>query len=155
MSLGVRSTTEEAVRAGIRHIQFAVRPEEDAVALDAYLKSLQPVPSPHRVNGRPSDAARRGKQIFNKAQCGNCHGGRLFTDQQAYNVGTGTGRDQGKAFDTPSLIELWRTAPYLHDGRAVTLVDLLGKYNPADEHGVTSSLSDQEIDDLVAYLLSL
>ena len=34
------------MRAGITHIQFAVRPEEDAVAIDEYLKTLQPVPSP-------------------------------------------------------------------------------------------------------------
>ncbi|MBI3682582.1 MAG: hypothetical protein HY235_19565, partial [Acidobacteria bacterium] len=45
-----------AVRAGIRYILFTVRPEEDAVALDEFLKSLQPVPSPHLVSGKLSPA---------------------------------------------------------------------------------------------------
>jgi YVTN family beta-propeller protein len=155
MSLGVRSTTEAAVRAGIRHIQFAVRPEEDAVALDTYLKSLKPVPSPHLDNGRLSRAAQQGKRVFSKAQCATCHSGDLFTDRMTYNLGTGTGRDKGKAFDTPALIELWRSGPYLHDGRAATLTELIKKHNPKDQHGTTSDLTDQEISALVAYLLSL
>ena len=41
MSMGVRETAETAVRAGIQHILFTVQPEEVAVAMDKYLKSLQ------------------------------------------------------------------------------------------------------------------
>jgi cytochrome c peroxidase len=70
-------------------------------------------------------------------------------------VGTGTGREAGQAFDTPALVELWRTAPYLHDGRAATLEEMLTKFNPADRHGKTSSLSPTELEDLTAFLLSL
>ena len=54
MSLGVRETAETAVRAGIRHILFTEQPPPVANALDAYLKSLRPVPSPHLVNDRLS-----------------------------------------------------------------------------------------------------
>jgi hypothetical protein len=53
------------------------------------------------------------------------------------------------------LIELWRTAPYLHDGSAATVRDVLTTRNPRDRHGQTSDLSKQEINDLCAYLLSL
>lgn len=155
MSLGVRDTTEAAVRAGIRHIQFTVRPEEDAVAIDTYLKSLKPVPSPHLVGGQLSAAAQRGQMVFQKAKCAKCHSGPYLTDCQAYDIGTGTGRDKDKAFDTPTLIEVWRTAPYLHDGRAATLEEVLGKFNAEDKHGKTSDLSEQERKDLSEYILSL
>ncbi len=56
---------------------------------------------------------------------------------------------------TPSLIELYRTAPYLHDGRAATIEDVITKYNPNDNHGETRDLSKQELADLVTFLKSL
>ena len=59
------------------------------------------------------------------------------------------------SLDTPTLIEIWRTAPYLHDGSAGTLGDVLTTANPHDRHGKTSHLRSAQIDDLVAYLLSL
>ena len=85
MSLGVRETAETAVRAGIRHILFTVQPPEVAEAIDAYLKSLKPVPSPHLVNGRLSPAARRGQQLFRSKEtgCAECHPPPLFTDLKA------------------------------------------------------------------------
>ena len=57
--------------------------------------------------------------------------------------------------DTPTLIEVWRTAPYLHDGRAADLRSLLIEHNAQDAHGRTSALSEAELQDLLAYLLSL
>ncbi len=158
MSTGVRLTTEEAVRAGIQHILFAVPTEERARPLDEWLKSLKPLPSPQLVNGRASPAARHGEKIFRSARtgCKGCHPPGLFTDLKSYDVGTTGPRDQGvRQFDTPTLVELWRTAPYLHDGSAATLYDVLTSRNPEDRHGRVSQLSPQELDDLVAYLLSL
>jgi len=154
MSLGVREEAEAAVRAGIKFIQFAVRPEEDAVAIDEYLKSLQPVPSPFLVEGMPGPAAERGKAVFEQAGCISCHPEPLYTDLKEYNVGTGKDREADKEFDTPTLVEVWRTAPYLHDGRAVTLKEVLTEYNAGDKHGVTSSLTDEQRSDLVEYLLT-
>ncbi len=155
MMTGIRASAEIAVRAGIRFIQFAVRPEEDAVAIDEYLKSLKPIPSPHLVNGKPTASAIRGKKVFKKASCDMCHSGPYFTDMQKYDVGTGKGREKGIGLDTPSLTESWRSSPYLHDGRAGTMKDVFKKFNKGDKHGMTSQLSDKELDDLVAYLLSL
>lgn len=153
--LGVRANAEVSVRAGIRHIQFAVRPEEDAEALDAYLKSLRPEPSPHLVNGQLSESALRGQRLFRTQRCSRCHDGELYTDLQQHMVGTTKGVDEGKPVDTPSLIELWRTAPYLHDGRAATVRDVLTTEAHAGIFTRTERLSDEELSDLEAFLLSL
>lgn len=156
MSTGVRETAETAVRSGIKHILFTVQPEEVALAIDAYLKSLQPLPSPRLVNGQLSPAAQRGKIVFEQAGCATCHPPPLFTDLKHYDVGTRGrfDRDQ-EEFDTPTLVELWRTAPYLHDGSAATLREVLTSRNPQDRHGKTSHLTKEQLDDLEEYLLSL
>jgi DNA-binding beta-propeller fold protein YncE/mono/diheme cytochrome c family protein len=158
MSMGVRISAEEAVRAGLRHILFAVPCENVAVPLDLWLKSLNPMPSPHLAQGALSAAAGRGRQLFNRPDigCASCHKPGLFTDLKSYDVGTAGPTDQdATAFDTPSLVEVWRTAPYLHDGSAPTLRDVLTARNPGDRHGRTSRLSEEELNDLAEYLLSL
>jgi DNA-binding beta-propeller fold protein YncE/mono/diheme cytochrome c family protein len=158
MSMGVRETAESAVRAGIRHILFTVQPEDVPLAIDEYLKSLKPIPSPTLVHGQPSAAARRGAKLFANAKtgCATCHPLGLFTDLQHHDVGTRGKFDQPTdTFDTPTLVEIWRTAPYLHDGSAATVRDVLTVANPNDRHGRTSHLTGKQIDDLVAYLLSL
>ncbi|REE92868.1 YVTN family beta-propeller protein [Paenibacillus taihuensis] len=53
-------------------------------------------------------------------------------------------------YDTPTLRGIYATAPYLHDGSAATLEDVIKR--AGDEHGHTSELSDMEVQDLVAYL---
>ncbi|WP_169853170.1 c-type cytochrome [Anaerohalosphaera lusitana] len=155
MVSGIRPNAETAVRAGIRYIQFAARPEEDAAAIDEYLKSIEPTPSPYLVDGGLSESARRGKEIFRSAKCGRCHSGEMFTDLKSHDVGTGSGTEKGIRFDTPTLVEVWRTAPYLYDGRAATIRELLTRYNNSNMHGVTADLSDKELDALSEYVLSL
>jgi YVTN family beta-propeller protein len=158
MSMGVRETAETAVRAGIRHILFTVQPEEIPAAMDVYLKSLKPLPSPGLVNARLSDSARRGEKLFKdrKVACATCHPPGLFTDLRTYDVGTRGRFDQPTdRFDTPTLVEAWRTAPYLHDGSAATILEVLTIRNQRDEHGKTSHLNQQQLDDLAAYVLSL
>lgn len=155
MVSGVRDQAETAVRAGIRYIQFAVRPEEDANAIDTYLKSLRPLPSPHLVDGEFSEEAKRGAEVFERAGCAVCHSGKYYTNLQKYDVGTGVGREADWEYDTPTLAELWRTGPYLHDGRAPTIESVLKEFNPNDAHGTTSALTAEEISDLTAYLKSL
>jgi YVTN family beta-propeller protein len=155
MISGVRGDAEAAVRAGIIHIQFMVRPEEDAVAIDEYLKSLEPVPSIHLVNGKLSEEAERGRKVFEKAGCADCHPAPLYTDMKKHNVSTGKDREENSEFDTPTLIEVWRTSPYLYDGRAVTVREVLTEFNRDDMHGVTSSLSERELADLIEFVLSL
>ena len=155
MGLGVRDRAETAVRSGIKYIQFAVRPEEDAAAIDAYLKSLKPVPGPQRAGGVLSEAATRGKEVFSQAGCAACHPEPLFTDLKLHDLGFTKGLDEGKPVDTPTLVEVWRTAPYLHDGRAATLHDLFSTFNMEDRHGKTTGLSETQLSDLIAYVLAL
>ena len=156
MSLGVRETAEAAVRAGLRQILFANAPEEVALAIDEYLKSLKPVPSPFLIQGKLSEMALRGERVFNRSGCAVCHPPPLFTDLRPHKVGTGRPFDQpGDRFYTPTLVELWRTAPYLHDGSAGAVREVVTTQNPHDRHGTTSNLTPQEIDNLCAYLLSL
>jgi YVTN family beta-propeller protein len=158
MSTGVRESAEAAVRAGLTHILFTVQPPAVSDALDTYLKSLRPTPSPHLVKGKLSAAARRGEKLFRSSEvgCAGCHPGPLFTDLQSYDVGT-RGPYDGAAdlFDTPTLVEIWRTAPYLHDGSAATIRDVLTTSNKQDQHGKTSHLTADELNDLCQYLLSL
>jgi DNA-binding beta-propeller fold protein YncE/mono/diheme cytochrome c family protein len=146
----------------------------DLDALAAYVSSLaEAPPSPHRESdGSLVEAARRGRAIFMDAAvgCATCHAPPRFTDSALgiaaadfvrHDVGTlrpGSGGRLGGALDgldTPSLVGVWTTAPYLHDGRARTLREVLREENPDDRHGVTSGLDDSAVDDLVAYLLSL
>jgi len=154
MITGVRGNAEDAVRAGFRHILFAVRPEEEITSIDEYLKSLKPIPGPYLVKGKLSASAKRGRKIFKSAGCLSCHKGNLFTDLKQYDVGTGDGLDKDRKFDTPTLVEIWRTAPYLYDGRAATIEEVITKYNPEDKHGITSNLSDKKIRDLTNFVLS-
>ena len=84
-----------------------------------------------------------------------CHPAPLLTDQRMHRVRTRGPLDHADRFDTPTLVELWRTAPYLHDGSAATLRDVLTTHNPDDRHGTTSHLTPEQIDDLITYLLSL
>jgi len=158
MSRGVRDKMETAAKAGFTHIQFTTPSDEELAATIAYIKSLQPLASPYRnANGSLTEAAKRGEAIFRRptTRCANCHPPPLYTDLKLHNVGTRSEMDQSDLFDTPSLIELWRTAPYLHDGGAADLRELLIDRNPNNRHGRTSHLSSQEIDDLIEYLLSL
>jgi mono/diheme cytochrome c family protein len=94
------------------------------------------------VDGKLSTSARRGKKLFfdRKVGCAACHPAGLFTSLKPYDVGAGS-------LDTPTLIEIWRTDPYLRD--------VLTTANPRDRHGKTSHLTNAQLDDLVAYLESL
>ncbi len=158
MWLGVRSNAYVAVRAGIKNSLFTIQPEHVAQAIDEYLKSLRPEPSPYLVNGKLSPAAERGERLFfsEAIGCSECHSGPLRTDMKFHDVGTRGRYDKATdRFDTPSLVEIWRSAPYLHDGSAATIEDVLTTANSEGKHGETKQLSTEQLTDLVAYVLSL
>ena len=90
--------------------------------------------------------------MFEKLGCDFCHEGPGFTDSARgllHDVGTMTALSGMRAggplfgFDTPTLLGVWETAPYLHDGSAPTLRDVLTTRNPSDLHGYVSSLSSR------------
>ncbi|MHC4758996.1 MAG: cell surface protein [Planctomycetota bacterium] len=155
MVSGIRDKAETAVRAGFKFIQFSQVSDENAAAVDEYLKSLKPVPSPYLVDGELSEKAEKGKMVFDKAACSSCHPAPLYTDMKKYDVGTGKGMEKGKFYDTPTLVEVWRNGPYLYDGRAAKIYEVLTVYNEQDQHGKTSELNEEEIEQLAEFVLSL
>jgi len=157
MASGVRPDAEYAVRSGFTHILFSVRPEEEHVAIDEYLKALEPVPSPYLVNGELSEAAKRGKELFfsERVGCATCHPEPLYTDLKMHDVGSRGKYDRRDDFDTPALIECWRTAPYMHDGHYTTMKELFTVGKHGNKAGDVEGLSEREIDDLVEFVLSL
>ncbi|MFV1994331.1 MAG: c-type cytochrome, partial [Verrucomicrobiales bacterium] len=153
---GVRASMEASSRAGFRFLMRQPEPGE-VEAIQTYLRSLTPLPGPlQTAEGGLTKAAARGKTLFEseETKCAHCHQAPLYTDLKTHDVGTRGPLDQAGGFDTPSLVEIYRTAPYLHDGSAPSLEDVVGR-NAEDEHGRSSHLTKGEKDDLVAYLLSL
>ena len=150
MISGIRSDAAIADRKGFTHIQFYEIPEDKALQVDTYLKSLQAVPSPYLVDGQLSAKAREGKKVFDKYRCGECHSGEYFTDMQMHRIGEDIEFEKG--WDTPTLREVWRTAPYLFDGRAATMREVFEVHR----HGLEGKRpSAKEIDALVEYVNSL
>jgi cytochrome c peroxidase len=125
-----------------------------------------------------SDQARRGLRLFRgKARCANCHIRHIFTDEDFHNTGvawsdgewlddgrfgvTGEETDRGR-FKTPTLREVARTAPYMHDGSLATLEDVVDFYNRGgnpnpylDPILEPLDLSPVEKEDLVVFLRAL
>jgi len=140
---------------------------QDLDALAIYCNSFDFTLSPHILApGKLTADAERGKQLFFSKQvgCANCHNGPYYTDSslqkpfKLHDVGTGADdptEKMGPAYDTPTLLGIYRTAPYLHHGKAKTLRDVLTTCNKDDKHGKTSQLQANEVDDLVAFLKSL
>lgn len=137
----------------------------DLDALAAYTNSHTVPLSPHAKNGL-SDAAKRGREIFfsKETACATCHSGPYFTDSnpatkpKLHDVNTGRSDPSEKMplkYDTPTLLGVYRSAPYLHDGSAKTLRDVLTTNNAGDKHGKTSHLSVSQIEDLVEFLKAL
>jgi cytochrome c peroxidase len=135
-----------------------------AAKVDQIAKFIEWMPGAENPNkqDQPSEAQVRGARVFQQAKCDTCHGGENFTLNSFANVGTlSTGPypdDQAKltkgGLNVPSLLNLARTAPYLHDGSAITLKERLTK-DTSNQHGVTSTLTDGEKGDLVEFLKAL
>jgi len=132
----------------------------DLDALAAYVNSLtSPGRSPKRqASGALTANGVAGQALFTAAGCQSCHSGPNMTDGLRHNVGTikpSSGNRLGgplDGIDTPTLRGLWATAPYLHDGSAATLRDVLTTANPGGQHANLSALTPAQIDQLVEYL---
>jgi cytochrome c peroxidase len=122
-----------------------------------------------------SAAERRGMDLYNgKANCASCHNGFLLTNQAFENNGIEpAGSDSGRAritglpedfltFRVPSLRNVEKTAPYMHDGRFQTLDDVIAHYDRGGS-GVRNQspqiqplqLTESEKQDLIAFLKTL
>jgi mono/diheme cytochrome c family protein len=133
-------------------------------ALQAYQLSLAAPPAP--AGSFDAAAAARGKLLFDgKGQCATCHIGTLFTDATRTpptlhpptdsvvepETPSYASRSATKVYRTTPLKGIWQHPPYLHDGSAATLEDVVAVYNAKRSLGLTP----QEIADLAQYLRSL
>lgn len=148
MATGIRKNAETAVRSGVKYILFMEGNDEIYESIDEYLKSLKPLPSPYLKNGKLSAKAKKGKKLFEES-CASCHSGEYYTDKKQYKVDWTTGPDKGLPMDVPALNECWRTAPYLYDGRSYSMKDML------KIHGPKKPVTEQELEELEEYVLSL
>lgn len=133
--------------------------------LVVYVRSLPPRPNRWRLPGSELTAAQeRGRTLFNRSvdkfhnpipetnRCGYCHSGPKGTDQLSFDVGTKRATDNSGLLDTPQLVNIAITGPYLHDGSANTLEQIWTIFNPEDKHGRTNDLTKDELNDLIEYL---
>ncbi len=131
----------------------------DLDCLAAFLDSLAVPLSPNHAHGEPlSGAEQRGQAIFNDPALGclTCHPPPLYTDQKLHDVGTATVDEKiGPQYDTPTLRGLYDSAPYFHDGSAATLYQALTYPSPGGEHDLGGILTEDEIQDLIAFLRAL
>ena len=159
--------TEDGIAAALTHFQWTILSGNSPVDRFDYQGDTTALPA----------AAQRGFLLFRgKGGCVRCHAGPNYTDEQYHNLGVGwelphvdLGRyavthqpgDIG-AFKTPTLREVARTAPYMHDGRFKTLREVVNFYN----HGGVNNphqnpimrplfLSDDEREDIEAFLNNL
>ena len=141
-----------SIRSGIS-AELGIQPREEvAIPLDSFLMRLKHVPSPYLVKGRLSESAQRGKAVYTKVGCHYCHPAPLFTDGEFHNSGVEDAWDANTLWDTPGLHETWRTGPYGHLGSYDKLEDILLLRGHSQE---ASSLTQQELQDLLQYTLSL
>jgi YVTN family beta-propeller protein len=156
---GWQTSLEDAVNESFTKSMQGPKPSpDDLKAMVAYLETIEYPRNPYREpDGSLSEAARRGEAVYRsaKAACNTCHGGPELTDGKIHLVGLEERGDVYHGYNPPSLRGVYDKDPYLHDGRALTLRDVLtGPHNPEDVAG-GASLSDSELTDLIAYLKSL
>jgi YVTN family beta-propeller protein len=142
--------------------------QQQLTDLVTFVYSLPYRPNRYRAaNGELTPAQERGRAIFERTrskngrviaeanQCGTCHSGPKYTNQQRFDVGTGKSTDRSPIIDVPQLPNVAYSAPYLHDGSARTLEEIWTVFNPKDQHGVTNDLTKDELNDLIEYLKTL
>lgn len=124
-----------------------------------YIESI-PVP-PKRLKSRLAASRERGRELFFRhrdsdgepipveRRCSTCHAGPLYTDRLKSDVGT------GGLFDNPHLTDLRSGAPYLHDGRALSVEEIWTVHDSSRTHGHTADMNKAMLNDLVTYLRSL
>lgn len=127
--------------------------------LDAFVSALPRNDDRARTRPLDRDAEARGITAFTKARCTLCHAPPYFS---------GFGQHPASALfpeladalkeellDAPALLSTAAQPPYLHDGRAGTLDELLTRHNRNNRHGDTKALSSAERKDLLHFLESL
>ncbi len=121
----------------------------------------------YNPDGKLTPAQLKGKAIFERThnnygyeipvtnRCITCHTPPFYTNKKSVDVSTLAASDDSVLFDTPHLINLHISAPYLHDGRAETLEEIWTIYGQDEMHGELNDLTKMELNYLIEYLMSL
>jgi YVTN family beta-propeller protein len=160
-------------QCGPRIAKFLFRSEgfntEELQSLVTFLRSIPLPPNRHLAkDGELTDAEWRGRQIFYRKftndgkpipvqnQCETCHPADThYTSRISADVGSANKYDTSGMFDIPQLDRVCESAPYLHNGEALTLEEIWTVYNNKDTHGVTSDMRKEQLTDLIEYLKTL
>lgn len=176
-AVGATSPMRSARRRSAEHIAFAIAD---------FVRTLRSGNSPwdrwrrqHDETAVTSEVKTGHELFFGKAGCNQCHLGGNFTDDSFHNLGVGWDRARGRfadegryevtnqdsdrgAFKTPTLRDVSRHPPYMHDGSIRTLRDVVDWYNRGGEPNPyldprirPLNLTKTDVDALVAFLHAL
>ncbi len=159
------------VQCGPRFAKVLMRTDpfdgEQLEDLTRFVESMPPARVRHALDTEWTPVRERGRRLFFAEQtpngkpipverrCSTCHPPPLYTNRAMTAVGTKGPLDETDLFDTPHLLGVAASAPYLHDGRAKSLEELWTLYQTNDLHGVSSYMSKQELNELVEFLKTL
>ncbi len=145
---GKDTTLNDSVTNTVRRLGGGGFTGTQLADLTAFLATVQPPRAP----ARPAELVERGKELFASSDtgCTSCHGGATFSDGKSHDLAVDL-----DAVDTPSLVGLFASAPYFHDGSAATLRAALLGNGTIHGMGSTKTLNDKDLDALVAYLETL
>ena len=149
---GVRMNLFDGVGAGERFQGFVPMHHVQG-PLTEYLSHPDRAPSPYR--DEDPEILKHGEELYKAAGCDVCHPAPFYTDMKFHDLHFVAENDFRTRFDTPSLKSVYRTKPYLHDGRAPDLIKLFTEHNEHDVHGRTRGFNREELDALIAYVRSL
>ena len=96
-----------------------------------------------------TELSKEVNKVYEKLKFGECHRRLYYRDMKYHSKGEDIEFEKG--WDTPTLREVWRTAPYLFDGRAATMEEVYSVY----KHGIDKKVSKKEIEALTEYVNSL
>jgi YVTN family beta-propeller protein len=145
-------------------------PDDDLADIVAYIESLAPPrPDPRAgiVGGKATGAVARGRAIFERTtrrdgtpiavedRCVTCHPPPHYSSFRRAGVGTQGDHDDTGTFDVPHLTGIGSKAPYLHDGRALSLEAIWTGPDVGDLHGAVTDLGKTDLNDLVEFLKGL
>jgi mono/diheme cytochrome c family protein len=141
--LAHRDPDRELIRTSER-LQGTGLSASERQAILAWIASLTPPFERERSNG----ALERGNALFHSEEvgCSSCHVGEETTDRARHDIGRG-------AIETPSLRFVGQSAPYLHNGRYATLLELFAGTD--GKMGHTGQLTQSDREALAAYVASI
>jgi YVTN family beta-propeller protein len=161
------------IQCGPRFARVLMRtdpiPPKDLDDLVAFIEAQPPARTvcKSRLGKALTETQERGRQTFfatqrpdgtpipRERQCHTCHRPPLFSNRLPSDIASNGPYDSTNFFDTPHLLGVASTAPYLHDGRAKTLEELWTVYQTNDMHGVSSYMNKHQLNELIEYLKTL